>query len=140
MWLTHRRRWGGLRYIILQALSESPKNGVEIIDVTEKLSLGWWRPSPGSIYPLLNSLSEENLIQKKEDGRYELAEKGREEVGYFGSMPGHKSYTVDSVLSDMDNFISYLEDYPRSKLAPYAEKIGRISERFQELKASLPKE
>lgn len=140
MWLNHRRRWGGLRYVIVRALWESPKNGVEIMEATEKLSWGWWRPSPGSIYPLLNSLSEEKLIQKRDDGRYELTDKGREEYDYSGHTPERRSYSVESVLSDMDNSLSYLEDIPKSKLVPLAEKLGRMAERLQKLRETLPKE
>jgi DNA-binding PadR family transcriptional regulator len=140
MWLNHRRRWGGLRYIIIRALWESPKNGVEIMETTEKLSWGWWKPSPGSIYPLLNTLTEEKMIQKREDGRYELTDKGREEYNYVGYAPGHRAYTVESVLGEMDNFLSYLEDVQKSKLSPHAQKIEKIAERLKRLQESLPKE
>jgi len=140
MWLSHRRRWGGLRYVILMTLRESPKNGVEIMDATEKLSWGWWKPSPGSIYPLLGTLSGEKLIQRREDGRYELTEKGREELDYLGIPPGHKEYTVESVLSDMDNYLSYLEDIPKPQLVPYAEKMRGVSKKLLKLMESLPKE
>lgn len=44
-----------------------------------------WKPSPGSIYPLLNNLQEEGLIEPNEDSdpslkRFSLTAKGVEEV------------------------------------------------------------
>jgi DNA-binding PadR family transcriptional regulator len=44
-----------------------------------------WKPSPGSIYPLLSSLQEAGFIEPNEDSdpslkRFSLTEKGREEL------------------------------------------------------------
>ena len=36
------------------------------------MTRGRWRPSPGSVYPLLEDLSTEKLVKKRDDGRYEL--------------------------------------------------------------------
>ncbi len=66
---------GGLRAWILALLRQSPKNGTEIMDHIEMASQGWWRPSPGSVYPLLEELSRDGFIRKREDGRYEMTEK-----------------------------------------------------------------
>lgn len=73
---------GLLRYLILEKLSEKPMSGSEIMDRIEEESRGAWRPSPGSIYPLLTWLHEKGLIKplpKDESGvkRYELTEEGR---------------------------------------------------------------
>ena len=65
---------------VVSMLSNSPKNGVELMDDMEKMTQGWWRPSPGSVYPLLEQLTNEGLIRKREDGRYELTEKASEET------------------------------------------------------------
>jgi DNA-binding PadR family transcriptional regulator len=136
MWDMYRkiRRIGGLRYITLQMLRDAPKNGAEIMEESEKMSMGWWRPSPGSIYPLLNSLTEEGLIQKRGDGRYELTPKGKEEIEDLGWMANQKkSTTVEGILADIDNYLSFLEDTPKEKIMPHIGKIKEISERLQKL-------
>ena len=63
--MMHRKR--GLRMLIISMLSSSPKNGVEIMNEIEAATRGWWRPSPGTIYPLLGRLENEGLIKKVEE-------------------------------------------------------------------------
>ena len=47
----------------------------------EERSDGWWRPSPGSVYPALSQLEDEGLIRTEEhDGRklFAITDAGRE--------------------------------------------------------------
>src|SRR5438309_2109720 len=66
-WKMHGRR--GLRMWTLSLIARGPKNGAEIVDAIEQMTQGWWRPSPGSIYPLLAELQQEELVQKRGDRR-----------------------------------------------------------------------
>jgi DNA-binding PadR family transcriptional regulator len=73
---------GFIRYQVLELLSEKPMSGSEIMDEIEKKTSGRWKPSPGSIYPLLSWLQENSYIEEvstKEGGmkRYTLTEKGK---------------------------------------------------------------
>ncbi|MEN6343136.1 MAG: PadR family transcriptional regulator [Methanospirillum sp.] len=123
--------YGGLKTMVLYTLSEQPKNGVEIMDAIETMSFGHWKPSPGSIYPLLKkAMTEENLIRKRDDGRYELTPEGAQEIGYFGTTGGATSTSVDGVLSEIDSYISYLEDLPPERVAPHREQIARLIDRM----------
>ncbi|HUS78586.1 MAG TPA: PadR family transcriptional regulator [Patescibacteria group bacterium] len=83
----HRRRRrigvprGMLRQLSLQFMKQRPMSGSEIADQIEEYTD--WRPSPGSIYPLLSFLQEEGLIQPHDDKdtilkRFALTERGRE--------------------------------------------------------------
>ena len=57
-------------------------HGYEMITEVEERTGGAWRPSAGSIYPTLQLLEDEGLIEGTEaDGkrRFELTEAGREE-------------------------------------------------------------
>lgn len=87
----HRRNWlrhnamvpkGFLRYHVLEALSEKPKSGSELMEEIQKHTGGHWKPSPGSIYPLLAWLQDNSYIAElpPENGlkRYELTSSGRE--------------------------------------------------------------
>jgi len=72
---------GFLRYHLLEALSEKSMSGSEIIEQIEKHTGGFWKPSPGSIYPLLAWLQDNSYIKElpTESGlkRYELTENGK---------------------------------------------------------------
>jgi DNA-binding PadR family transcriptional regulator len=73
---------GFLRYQVLELLNEKPLSGSEIMSEIEKLTNGCWKPSPGSIYPLLSWLQDDGYIQgvpTEESGmkRYMLTERGR---------------------------------------------------------------
>jgi DNA-binding PadR family transcriptional regulator len=72
---------GFIRYHVLESLSEKPKSGSEIMNDIEKRTNGHWKPSPGSIYPLLAWLQDNGYIKElPAEGsgmkRYELAETG----------------------------------------------------------------
>ena len=74
---------GMLRPITLILLKEKPMSGSEIAEEIEYYAE--WKPSPGSIYPLLSSLQEDGLIEPNEEGdpslkRFSLTAKGTEEL------------------------------------------------------------
>lgn len=55
-------RRGFLKYYILKLLSEDTYTGYGLIKKIEE-ETGFWEPSTGSVYPLLESLEEEGLIE-----------------------------------------------------------------------------
>lgn len=76
-------RRGDIRNALLRALLDGPAHGYEIIGRLEEKSGGLWRPSPGSVYPTLQMLEEQDLLRSHEDGGkrvYELTDTGRAEV------------------------------------------------------------
>ena len=77
-----RVRRGDVRAAILDLLAEGqPWNGYQIIQEIGARTQGVWRPSAGSVYPALQQLEDEGLIQTEagEDRRrmYTLTEEGR---------------------------------------------------------------
>jgi DNA-binding PadR family transcriptional regulator len=73
---------GFLRYQLLKKLNQKPMSGSEIMSDLENETKGYWRPSPGSIYPLLAWLQDQNLIKEAEQTepgirRYTLTDSGR---------------------------------------------------------------
>lgn len=127
MWpfkMFHRRR--GLRVWILSMLNTSPKTGAEIMDAIEEMSQGWWRPSPGSIYPLLAELEKEGYVKKREDGKYDLTQKSRDELVWPPWMLGQRQQKVEDMLNEMDGFTSYLEDLSRTDRKKLDEHIGEV--------------
>lgn len=81
---TPRMSRGDVRAAILTLLAERPMHGYQIIAEIEQRSDGGWKPSAGSVYPTLQLLADEGLIDAEEsNGRktYSLTEAGRAEAG-----------------------------------------------------------
>lgn len=71
---------GDVRAAVLALLAETPMHGYQIIREIEERSAGSWKPSPGSVYPTLQLLADEGLVEVEEsNGRktYSLTEAGR---------------------------------------------------------------
>jgi DNA-binding PadR family transcriptional regulator len=61
---------GDVRASVLALLAEQPMHGYQIITQLAERSNGAWRPSPGSVYPVLQQLQDEGLVRIEEtDGR-----------------------------------------------------------------------
>ncbi|MGI8521851.1 MAG: PadR family transcriptional regulator [Nocardioides sp.] len=58
-----RVRRGDVRAAILDVLATEPMNGYQIIQQIAERSGGAWRPSPGSVYPTIQQLEDEGLIE-----------------------------------------------------------------------------
>jgi DNA-binding PadR family transcriptional regulator len=74
---------GEVRLAILSLLSEGPKHGYQLMKEMEERSGGLYRASAGSVYPTLQLLEDEGLIQadQKEGKRaYSLTDAGRAEL------------------------------------------------------------
>ncbi|MHB1912431.1 MAG: PadR family transcriptional regulator, partial [Acidimicrobiales bacterium] len=68
---------------ILMLLDESPRHGYDLIRLIEDRFLGMYTPSAGTVYPRLQSLEDEGLIEHDElDGKkvYRLTDAGRAEL------------------------------------------------------------
>ena len=116
----HRRR--GLAYLILTILaSKGPMTGADIMREIEKVTQGFWKPSPGAIYPALDKLEAEGYIQiaKVEGSKnyYEITEKGKQLIS-----PEHQ-YEV--IIDEIDYNIRYLVEN-RSSLSP--QQIEKVKE------------
>lgn len=78
-----RLRHGEVRAAILTALASGPAHGYELGLRLERASGGAWRPSPGSIYPTLQALADEDFVTSVErDGKriYTLTRDGEREA------------------------------------------------------------
>ena len=78
------RRWasfqrGDLKYVILDMLKDRPRHGYDIIRELEEQSYGFYKPSPGVIYPTLQMLEEMGYASSTEqEGKkvYSITEEG----------------------------------------------------------------
>src|SRR4051812_33874821 len=78
-----RMRRGDVRAALLVLLAEEPRNGYGLMQEIERRSDGVWRPSPGSVYPALQQLEDEELVRSEDsEGRrvFALTDAGRAHV------------------------------------------------------------
>ena len=74
---------GDIRAAILALLAQQPMHGYQIMQELLERSGGAWRVSPGSVYPTLAQLEDEELIQAEQQGGkrvFSLTEAGRAEA------------------------------------------------------------
>ena len=133
-WGSRHRR--GLRVWVLQILDRAPMNGAEIMEEMDRMTMGWWRPSPGSIYPLLDQLTEEKLVRKRDDGRYELTETARGGPEWQRGWAGRGPRTPEAALAEMEAYIAFLEDLAKggkSDLSALAPRLKSVARRLDDL-------
>jgi DNA-binding PadR family transcriptional regulator len=91
---------------VLALLLERPMHGYEMIQELESRTGGIWRPSPGSIYPTLQLLEDEGLIQAETSGgrkAYTLTDAGRAEAETAAQNPPWAQFT-DDTMSQVQDF------------------------------------
>lgn len=74
---------GEVRLAILSLLREGPKHGYQLMKELSERSGGVYKASAGSVYPTLQQLEDEELVEmKKDEGRrvYQLTALGRKEL------------------------------------------------------------
>ena len=75
-----RQRRGDIKYALLELLAERPRHGYELIKELEQRYGGFYRPSPGSVYPTLQLLEDEgHLSASEQEGKkvYTVTESGQ---------------------------------------------------------------
>lgn len=75
-----RKRRGDVRVAILSLLADGASNGYGLIKAITERSGGTWTPSPGSVYPTLQQLVDEELIEATGEGKrteFQLTDEGR---------------------------------------------------------------
>jgi DNA-binding PadR family transcriptional regulator len=107
-----RVRRGDVRAAVLALLAEQPRNGYQLIREIGRRSGGVWRPSPGSVYPALSQLTDEELVEESGSARrreFALTDAGR----------------------------AYVDEHPDELAAPFANAAEAASDEPTELWQSL---
>lgn len=71
---------GDLKFVILDLLSEGPRHGYDIIRALEERFHGLYSPSPGSVYPTLQLLEDQEYVTSdQQEGKrvYTITDAGR---------------------------------------------------------------
>jgi Transcriptional regulator PadR-like family len=123
-WISRHRR--GLRPLVYHLLSQGPKSGAELMDEIERLSRGFWRPSPGSVYPMLEEMARDGVVKRAADGRYTLT--APTPFGGFGGPGRSGPRTVEEALVELRGLVAYLEDLKHSRASEFAQGLPAMKE------------
>ncbi len=94
-----------LRMAVLSVLKGDAKNGKEVIQAISVVSGGTWTPKKSSIYPLLEELTDEELVAikiEKELRVYSLTKKGKT---YLAEELKKKQEPKDKPASSRNNWV-----------------------------------
>ena len=130
---------GFIRYHVLEALSEKSMSGSELMDEIEKHTGGFWKPSPGSIYPLLSWLQDNGYIKELplENGlkRYELTESGKALLEEQKKI--RKKFREEVGFTPAPFFDSLLMKIPPEKTVKIRNSMRRLAITFFQLGSTL---
>ncbi|MEB3691467.1 MAG: PadR family transcriptional regulator [Caldisphaeraceae archaeon] len=138
-WVGTWKHRGWLRPIILFLLSKKPLNGVEIMNEVQYMTYGYWRPSPGSLYPILYELVREGLVERRSDNRYVLTEDGKDFINSAWS----PIYTPSDPRDALDRINVYLDVIEerlkegRDDLLLYKKRLSEIRDRIDVILSKL---
>ena len=120
---------GFIRYHVLEALNEKPMSGSELMEEIEKHSGGFWKPSPGSIYPLLAWLQDNSYIKElpTENGlkRYELTQSGKSLLEEQKKI--RKKFREEAGFMPGQFFDSFLMKIPPKKTGEIRDSMKRLA-------------
>jgi DNA-binding PadR family transcriptional regulator len=94
-----RARRGDIRTAILLLLAEQPMHGYQIIGELAERSGGTWSPSAGSVYPTLQMLADEGLVDAEATAGkkvYRLTDAGAEAAAGFADRRAPWDEAADS--------------------------------------------
>jgi DNA-binding PadR family transcriptional regulator len=132
-WLRHTASVpkGLLRFYVFKLLKDKPMSGSEIMEDIEEQTGGRWKPSPGSVYPLLTWLRENGYAEelpREVTGikRYVLTEKGAK---FFEEHATFEDKLQKKVAPMGPMFFLWID--------PHSKKLIKIQEPIRQFVASL---
>lgn len=124
---------GDLRAAILSALQHEAKNGHQVMQAIGAASGGMWMPSASQVYPMLQQLTDEDLLSVQHDGErsvYALTESGREAAAAHAHEPaGDGSSRSSWNVSDITDRMSEAAD----------RMSGRMNDHWSERTSAVPR-
>jgi DNA-binding PadR family transcriptional regulator len=88
-----RQPRGDIKFALLDLIKEQPRHGYDLIKTLEERSGGFYRPSPGVVYPSLQLLEEEGSVTSEVvDGKkvYTITDAGRQQLEQRDFEPMHE--------------------------------------------------
>lgn len=111
------RRELGLKYLILTGIYQQESTGAMVMDRIEQISMGFWKPSPGTVYPLLHKLVSQGYLELKiRSGKkyYTITEKGRDLINNswfpWKNFMHHPATSMEKALDEIEVDLEYLSE------------------------------
>ncbi|HEY4241216.1 MAG TPA: PadR family transcriptional regulator [Kofleriaceae bacterium] len=109
-----RAERGGVRYLVLDAIADTPRHGYEIMSVISDKTRGAYKPSPGVIYPtlqLLEELGHVKVTEKDDKKVYAITAAGTRDLDeHKDEVAGFYEQSDDDVWEDqIDNLRFFME-------------------------------
>ncbi|MCL5117440.1 MAG: PadR family transcriptional regulator [Candidatus Marsarchaeota archaeon] len=125
---------GWLRPTLLKILGNGNFTGMEMMNEIQEMSHGWWKPSPGSVYPLLETMKKEGIIKKLSNGKYALTSKYRKVTG--------DAEDIDDAITNIEGNIAYLEEAENNTNieAQFTKRMDAAARRLKKLAEEKRKE
>lgn len=127
---------GYLRLIVMKNLLNKELSGYDLIKQIEKHT-GTWKPSFGSIYPLLERLLKEKLVQVKIQGRrklYSLTSEGKKNLSLIDKS---KNMLVDRLIATWNAFGKITDKREMSFMLEVFNSLRKGQLPFKELNPEL---
>jgi DNA-binding PadR family transcriptional regulator len=108
-----------MKYVILKVLRDKPMHGYEVMKELEEQTSGCYKPSPGTVYPTLQWLEDEGLVESEEkDGKkvYKITQEG------LKFLDEHKS-TVEDIFDRVDEMIDHFVGDPMPEVN---RRVGKL--------------
>ena len=118
-------RHGELPLVLLALLAERPRHGYEIMAELKRLFGPRYRPSPGSVYPAIEALAAEGLIDgQTHDGKttYRLTAAGEQAMHARRDALAALEVRTGARFGDADAIEPLLDRF-RARLAPLSGRV-----------------
>ncbi|PJJ62096.1 PadR family transcriptional regulator [Compostimonas suwonensis] len=135
---------GDIRAAILSLLADGPSNGYGLIKAIAEKTAGAWRPSPGSVYPTLQQLVDEELIVTVGEGRrveYTLSETGEsyvaehaEELAQAWEATAGRSAAATDLFESIGKLMGVVQQF---RFAATDEQRAAATEKLDEARRAL---
>jgi len=107
---------GQLKFFILKVLNEQPVHGYLLMQKISENSMNLWKPTAGALYPALEELKKEKLVQIRTE-----AKTGRKKKVYAITKAGRKKFKElsENFREMKENFEKLMKD---PKLSKYSQE------------------
>ncbi len=135
---------GVLKFVLLDLLKDKPTHGYDLIRALEERFHGFYSPSPGSVYPILQKLQDKGFVTSTEDeGKktYTITKSGLEFLGQRSEIIQHLQKIAErrSRNFDKNEWKEIIDELHRLRQL-FGQKMGNLSsEQMLRIKETIKK-
>ncbi len=123
-----RMKWkiferGDLKFVVLRLISRQPMHGYEVMKALEEESGGFYKPSPGSVYPTLQMLEDEGYLTVKKEGGKKIYSITDEGTAYLAE----NEDLVDDVFERVEQFTDRFFGHDMKALSKSFSRIAQLT-------------